>query len=203
MIATGISTENSNLLYEIHVLLVIELEIHKFKQENMIVWSGRGFLFVLVLIIVLMASISLLPKEFGDYAFVIAAFTTGIFSWFFGNKWNNKNARVVIDEQTGEKLLLKNNHSLFWIKMEYWGLIFFVLGIVILSQNSIVGAVVATMILLGYIFLGRKKTERDTEVKTAAMQSQAVTSNRNTNVSEENRMNIRKEKENPNRFMPN
>ena len=110
---------------------------------------------------------------------------------------------MVIDEQTGEKLLLKNNHSLFWIKMEYWGLIFFVLGIVILSQNSMVGAVVATMILLGYIFLGRKKTERDTEVKTAAMQSQAVTSNRNTNVSEENRMNIRKEKENPNRFMPN
>lgn len=87
----------------------------------MIVWSGRGFVSVLVLIVALFASMSILPKERSDYAFVIATSVAAIFSWYFGNKWNNKNGRIVIDEQTGQRIVLKNNHSLFWINMEYWG----------------------------------------------------------------------------------
>jgi hypothetical protein len=103
----------------------------------MIVWSGKGFLSVLVLVVSFALLANILPKEQGDYAFVSAFFIAGAFSWFMGKKWNEQNGRTVIDKATGQEILLKENHSLFWIKMQYWGFIFGAFGLVILIQNLI------------------------------------------------------------------
>lgn len=116
----------------------------------MIVWSGRGFLPVLVLIATLFICVSTFPEEYADYGFVIAFFIAAIFSWFFGLKWNKKNERIVIDEASGERLKLKNNHSLFWIPMQYWGMIFAILGIVVLFQNSVISAVSCAGLLAAF-----------------------------------------------------
>jgi len=100
----------------------------------MIVWSGRGFLSVVVLFIALFSCISIFPKSQTDLCFVIPAFIAGIFSFVFGVKWNTT-LKVFIDKETGKEINFKNNHSLFWIKMEYWGIIFTAFGLVILAQN--------------------------------------------------------------------
>ncbi|WP_424000869.1 hypothetical protein [Maribacter sp. IgM3_T14_3] len=117
----------------------------------MIIWSGRGFLSVLVLIATLFVCISIFPDGMRDYGFIVSLFVAGIFSWLFGKKWNSKNERIVIDEQSGERLKIKNNHSLFWIPMQYWGVIFSVLAIVILFQNSLVFGIISATILLAFI----------------------------------------------------
>ncbi|EAR00185.1 hypothetical protein [Maribacter sp. HTCC2170] len=176
----------------------------------MIVWSGRGFLSVIVLIAALFASISLLPKHLADYGFVIATFTAGIFSWYFGHKWNTANAMTVIDEKTGEKFLLKNNNSLFWIKMEYWGPIFLVLGIVILFQNSLNAAIVASILLISftaYRFSSKKKDLNNVKnanlvVERRQNDESAIASNREVIELNPDREKMRVTKEDPNRFMP-
>lgn len=103
----------------------------------MIVWSGKGFLSVLVLVVSFALSANIVPREQGDYAFVFSFFIAGAFSWFMGKKWNEENGRTVTDKATGQEILLKENHSLFWIKMQYWGFIFCAFGLVILIQNLI------------------------------------------------------------------
>ena len=117
----------------------------------MIVWSGRGITLVLVFIGVLVLSFKLMPQEYSDYSFVLSLFITGIYSWFFGNKWNNQAARTFIDEQTGQKVLVKGNHALFWIKMQHWGIICGVVGIIILFQNSIIIASIVTVIFVSIL----------------------------------------------------
>lgn len=103
----------------------------------MIVWSGRGFLSVVVLIASFILLASILPKEQGDYGFIISFFIAGVFSWFMGKKWNEGEGRTMIDKETGQEVVIKPNHSLFWINMQYWGPIFGVLGLVILVQQFI------------------------------------------------------------------
>jgi hypothetical protein len=103
----------------------------------MVVWSGKGFLSVIVLIFCLFLFVKLMPNEYGDYAFVLAFFITGVFSWFMGKKWNAEEVRTVVDKATGQEIILKPNHSLFWIKLQYWGIIFGTFGLIILIQTLV------------------------------------------------------------------
>jgi len=100
----------------------------------MIVWSGRGFLSVLILFIAIFISIAIFPETYVDLSFIIPLYAAGIFSYIFGMKWN-KPLKVLTDKETGKDVIFKSNHSLFWIKMEYWGFIFTALGLIILAQN--------------------------------------------------------------------
>lgn len=100
----------------------------------MIVWSGRGILSALVLIVTLICLILVLPSELSDIGFMISLFVAAAFSWFMGRKWNEEEGQVVIDKASGKEFLIKPNHSLFWIKMQYWGIIFALMGVVVLVQ---------------------------------------------------------------------
>lgn len=102
----------------------------------MVVWSGRGYLSIIVLLVTFALFASILPKGYSDYAFIISLFFSGIFCWFMGRKWNSV-AQTMIDKDSGEEVILKPNHSLFWIKMQYWGPFFAVLGLIILVQQFI------------------------------------------------------------------
>ncbi|UXP30972.1 hypothetical protein N6H18_11485 [Reichenbachiella agarivorans] len=98
----------------------------------MVVWSGRGILSVLVLLLSFVGFIIVLPKGYELHAVSYALLITGIFSWFLGKRWNNHPGRIIIDKNTGEKINLKTNHSIFWIPMQYWGILFTLLGLWIL-----------------------------------------------------------------------
>ncbi len=103
----------------------------------MIVWSGRGFLSVVVLAVVLFGLTSFLPKEQNNLSYAISLFVAAIFSWIMGKKWNESNQKSLIDKETGEEIILKPNHSLFWIKMQYWGFIFGIIGVIMLVKQFI------------------------------------------------------------------
>ena len=101
----------------------------------MIVWSGRGFLSVLVLAVVFFGLSNILPKEQSNLSFAISLFIAAIFSWIMGKKWNESHQKTMIDKESGQEIVIKPNHSLFWIKMQYWGPIFGILGIIMLVKQ--------------------------------------------------------------------
>jgi hypothetical protein len=174
----------------------------------MIVWSGRGFLSIVVLFATLFLCVAILPKENDDIGFVITAFVTGIFSWVYGKKWNTQNERIVIDEKTGERLLIKNNHTLFWIPMQYWGVIFSILGVIILFQNSLLFGIISSLILMTFMivpFFNKKTAKSPLEVVATKTNLVANNESKETEeeaISEGELIRIRKEKEDPSRFMP-
>lgn len=100
----------------------------------MIIWSGKGILSILVLVAACAISLKILPDTHMDQAFALACFITGAFSWVFGKKWNGAQ-RIVIDEQTGKRIVLRHDHSIFFIKMHYWGIVFFALGGILIFQG--------------------------------------------------------------------
>lgn len=100
----------------------------------MIVWSGRGFLSLLILFIAIFFFIPILPETYIIQSFVIPLYIAAVFSFIFGIRWN-KTLRVFIDKETGKEILFKSNHGLFWINMEYWGILFPLLALIMLAQN--------------------------------------------------------------------
>ena len=161
------------------------------------VWSGRGFLLIIVWIAAAFISIKL-PGTTGFYPSAIASFVTAIFAWFFGNKWNNKEGRIVIDERTGERLEIKSNHSFFWIKMQYWSPLFSLLGLFFLFQESGLLALITGILTCGlftYAFMGRNKKQDN---RTIIEQATAEETFEERHMAEETKI----EKEDPSRFMP-
>jgi len=100
----------------------------------MVVWSGRGFLVFLVLIVCAVAAIALLPELYQDLGIIASIFIAAIFSWIMGKKWNGQ-PREFIDKQSGQTVTAGGQHTLFWLKMEYWGIILGALGIVGLVRH--------------------------------------------------------------------
>jgi len=108
----------------------------------MVVWKGWGLLVVGFLFAFV------LPTEFvvehylgeGQYkalawpiplVFLLAAIPTTL----LGMKFHNKPARILLDPETGEKVELKSEHSLFWIPMRFWGVILVGLSALIYLRN--------------------------------------------------------------------
>ena len=100
----------------------------------MIVWSGRGFFSLLILFIAIFLFIPILPETYITQSFVIPLYIAAIFSYVFGIKWN-KTLRILIDKETGKEINFKSNHGLFWINMEYWGIIFPAFALIMLAQS--------------------------------------------------------------------
>lgn len=57
--------------------------------------------------------------------------------WFWGRRINNpSNDKAYVDLDTNQLVKIKDRHSVFWINVEYWGII---IGIyIILSELKII-----------------------------------------------------------------
>ncbi len=64
---------------------------------------------------------------------VAALWLSGLASWFLGRYLNSRPQQVRIDEKTGQEILYRQSHDLMFIKMEYWGLIFFAVGLILIA----------------------------------------------------------------------
>lgn len=170
----------------------------------MIVWTGRGIFSVLILIPACIIGGLFFSKENIDYGIAIGLFLGGAFNWYFGKKWNNSEGRTVIDEKTGQKFILKTKHTLFWIKMEYWGFIFGIIGLIILFQKLIMIAMMATVIYTAIVILiYLKNNKKDSEPKSMGKKVEPIAiKNPEPVETEEERRKRRLEKEDPSRFMP-
>ncbi|MBI1871095.1 MAG: hypothetical protein HYS07_07885 [Chlamydiae bacterium] len=105
----------------------------------MIIWSGLGFLvavitFAMLVLTELGAKAMFNLSYYQDHGWpkMFAFVVSGVMVWVLGRFLSKKPGRVVIDKGTGKELELKKGHSLFFIKMEYWGPILIVIGMVLL-----------------------------------------------------------------------
>ena len=166
----------------------------------MIVWSGRGFLIVLIFVACMFLGNLIFPKGMADYVFIFTGLVLAIFCWIAGMAWNTKKDRMVTDDETGQKILLKGGgHNFFWIPMQYWGIIFAILTIVILFQNSMWLAIGATVVFCTIIFIYQmkklKENKNESTMNSEPKQPEGVET-------EEERLKRRAEKEDHSRFMP-
>jgi hypothetical protein len=103
----------------------------------MIIWSGLGILVAVIAFACLIVSELLVENAFHDNDYyqthgwpkLAAMLLAAGLVWLLGSYLNKKQARRLVDPSTGEDVVLKPNHSLFFIRMEYWAAILVVLGI--------------------------------------------------------------------------
>lgn len=100
------------------------------------IWRGYGFLVPIITIVVgalVTVLFHLIFKNNQPWGLSVGSFVSAAIIWFWGKKLNDpaKN-RVMIDKATGQELILKPNHSLFFIKMQYWAFLVAALGVITL-----------------------------------------------------------------------
>ena len=95
----------------------------------MIIWRGWGVLTIAIVVLVggLVTAISFnLLKETGR--FVGLAFTAGLVAaalvnWFVGRRLNSAPGRELMDPATGQRVVLRRSHDLFFVPMEWWSVL--------------------------------------------------------------------------------
>lgn len=92
----------------------------------MIIWTGRGGIALLFLSLFSLSLIGLGVDE--DYAFAYGTLIAALPTYIVGRMWNSP--RVDIDPDTGSEVMWKPNHTMFWIPMQYWGIIYVIIGII-------------------------------------------------------------------------
>lgn len=106
----------------------------------MIVWQGWGILAALIPAALFVLSAVLFgiggkgtPLEHPMVGIVFTAVLSAIAVWWLGNKLNSAPGRELVDPQTGQRVVLRTRHTLFWIPMQWWAIPILLLGGVALA----------------------------------------------------------------------
>jgi hypothetical protein len=101
--------------------------------------SGKGGWIAgsLVLALALMMGIDRLVLSPGDgiWYIALALALSGLFSVALGLHARFSAPRLILERQTGRELMRRPVHSLYWIRAEYWGLLFLGLAMFLLSNG--------------------------------------------------------------------
>ena len=100
----------------------------------MIIWSGLGFLPVLVMFVCTLLLSMAVPRNLFEAALILSFLITATFSWFIGKRLNSQ-GRTLIDKHSGAEVTIDQKHTLFWIKMQYWAFIALALAIITAFQT--------------------------------------------------------------------
>jgi hypothetical protein len=101
----------------------------------MLVWSRFGFLGILIPIIISIGASSLIDSVLGkDYfsskvIFGACFILSSPIIWFLGKKLNSGAERTLLDPTTNQTVILKENHTIFWMPLEYFAVIAIALGL--------------------------------------------------------------------------
>lgn len=106
----------------------------------MLIWTGWGILvpFISGTMIVFFNFVLpgwLIPYEYTSYSTVIGILVNSFVLWFLGKRLNRPTGDVYIHKETGQEVVVRPNHSFFFIKIEYWAFIIPVIGLIILFSN--------------------------------------------------------------------
>ena len=95
----------------------------------MLIWRGWGILTIAIVALVggavVVISNALLAGT-GRYmglALVAGLLAAAVVNWFVGKRLNRGPARELVDEATGERLVLRRSHDLFFIPMQWWSVL--------------------------------------------------------------------------------
>jgi len=103
----------------------------------MVIWSGLGFLVAVITFGSCLLANFLLDAQFGEgyysshlWAVGTALFVGGAISSALGFVLKGRSDRFVVDEETGERLVINNSsHSFFFIPMHWAGIVIAIMGI--------------------------------------------------------------------------
>lgn len=106
----------------------------------MIIWSGWGVLSALIAAAGMAGSVLLdpalarvgIPTPTGVVLVWIVAVGA---NWWLGTRLNGRPGRELVDPRTGERVILRPRHTLFWIPMQYYSV-----PMVLLGALAVVGA---------------------------------------------------------------
>lgn len=106
----------------------------------MIIWQGWGILTVAIiggivmLGTVLLQAMGLRPPATGlQWTVILPLLAAAAANWWIGLRMNSTPGRELVDPRTGERLILRRRHSLFWIPMQYWSVAPLLLAVVLVG----------------------------------------------------------------------
>ena len=107
----------------------------------MMIWSRLGFLvavfvFGCSLIANLIANHLTGSAEYWNlhkWPFGVSLLVSALLSWTIGSWLADSKAKALVVKDTGEKNMVNPDHTLFFIKMHWWGPILFVTGVVLIA----------------------------------------------------------------------
>ena len=106
----------------------------------MIIWSRLGFL-VAVFVIGCSLIAGLLTNDFTgsedywnnhNWPLGVSLLVSGLLSWAVGSWLAKAKIKTFVDKETGEEITVSPNHTLFFIKMHWWGPILLVIGVALI-----------------------------------------------------------------------
>lgn len=106
-----------------------------------LVWKGWGFLTPVIMLAIVVPSVIGAGELASAMGWVrdqellglaLGLFTAAAANWFLGRYFNNRPGRELLDPKTGETVVLRHRHDLFFVKMEYWSVLFALAGVVFL-----------------------------------------------------------------------
>lgn len=108
----------------------------------MIVWSGFGFVVaVFVLASSLLCNV-LVDARFGagyysahHWTIGVSLMLAGVLCALYGGKLLKGGHRDLVDAQTGERVVLRSRHTMFFIPVHLWGFVLGALGLALLASE--------------------------------------------------------------------
>lgn len=90
----------------------------------MIIWTGAGILVWLVGILGWAVGYALGGDSNNVIGGGLGLLVAGVLLFLLGRRLNDpSHARVLLDPQTGQPVILQRKHTFFWIPMEFWAVI--------------------------------------------------------------------------------
>lgn len=106
----------------------------------MIVWSGFGFLVLIVGVSSMLFAEFVCQRILGDYEpylyqrygwlFLVGMSIAAILTHGLHRLLLLQKGRVVIDRETGQELTLRPDHSFFFVPVKWWPIVFLIFGVV-------------------------------------------------------------------------
>jgi hypothetical protein len=110
-----------------------------------IVWRGWGIIVVAIAAVAMFVGAALgaavgITGQDGDYPVGLALILAGVGTWFLGIRMNRNADRHLVDPATGEAVIVRGGHSLFFVPVRWWGLLMVVVGALLLV-TGVVGTI--------------------------------------------------------------
>src|SRR3990167_2444323 len=101
----------------------------------MIIWQGYGMLVVVVTAVIVIVNelfwkwlpINLPPIYTGAFGLFLA----GAANFIMGKKLHASDRKILMDKETGQDVVIEKKHTIFFIKIEYWGLLLMIFGVAV------------------------------------------------------------------------
>jgi hypothetical protein len=105
-----------------------------------LVWQGLGAYalavpFLMVVAVYLAVSVIFgaeTAARFGTAGSGIALLASAAILWKFAKRLAARPVRTLVDKETGEEVVLREQHTMFWIPLRYWAIFYAGLGVIVL-----------------------------------------------------------------------